>query len=145
MQAFLQALQLGAVDAWTLFTSLDKDGDFELREHVVKLFHSIDERGLGRVTISDFEKAYNTEAMQAFLHALQLGAVDAWTLFTSLDKDGDFEVKLQKQLSFITEQLGARRQAAISKVAPQLGEHSLHPEELSGGGDSLVRCDLDRL
>ena len=29
-KAFIQALQLGAVDAWTLFTTLDKDGDFEL-------------------------------------------------------------------------------------------------------------------
>lgn len=37
----------------------------ELRDHVVSLFHSIDERGLGRVTITDFEKAFDTEAMQA--------------------------------------------------------------------------------
>ena len=37
-------------------------------------------------------------ALEAFLHALQLGAVDAWTLFTSLDKDGDFEVSVDERL-----------------------------------------------
>eukprot|EP00435_Cladocopium_sp_Y103_P062062 s1541_g23.t1 len=68
----------------------------ELRDHVVSLFHSIDERGLGRVTITDFEKAFDTEAMQAFIHALQLGAVDAWTFFTTVDKDGDFEVSVDE-------------------------------------------------
>jgi len=31
---------------------------------VVALFHSIDKRGLGRVTITDVEKAFDTEAMQ---------------------------------------------------------------------------------
>ena len=34
---------------------------------MVQLFHSIDHRGLGRVTITDFEKAFDTEAMQARL------------------------------------------------------------------------------
>ena len=68
----------------------------ELREQVVALFHSIDKRGLGRVTITDVEKAFDTEAMQAFIQALQLGAVDAWTLFTTLDKDGDFELSVDE-------------------------------------------------
>jgi len=68
----------------------------ELREQVVALFHTIDKRGLGRVTITDVEKAFDTEAMQAFIQALQLGAVDAWTLFTTLDKDGDFELSVDE-------------------------------------------------
>eukprot|EP00438_Fugacium_kawagutii_P028214 Skav200383 [mRNA] locus=scaffold2518:413221:416712:- [translate_table: standard] len=37
----------------------------ELRAHVVNLFHDIDARGLGRVTITDFEKAFDTDTMQA--------------------------------------------------------------------------------
>jgi hypothetical protein len=32
--------------------------------------------------------------LKAFIHALQLGAVDAWTFFTTVDKDGDFEVSV---------------------------------------------------
>ena len=34
--------------------------------------------------------------MEAFIHALQLGAVDAWTFFTTVDKDGDFEVSVDE-------------------------------------------------
>ena len=54
----------------------------ELRDHVVSLFHSIDERGLGRVTITDFEKAFDTEAMQARsefsrVHSASVLCVDA--------------------------------------------------------------------
>ena len=33
---------------------------------------------------------------EAFIHALQLGAVDAWTFFTTVDVDGDFEVSVDE-------------------------------------------------
>ena len=34
--------------------------------------------------------------MKAFFESLQIGAVDAWTLFTSLDKDGDHTISVEE-------------------------------------------------
>ena len=34
--------------------------------------------------------------MKAFFESLQIGAVDAWTLFVSLDKDGDHTISVDE-------------------------------------------------
>ena len=42
----------------------------------------IDERGHGQISFTDFEKLFGDEGVKAFFESLQIGAVDAWTLFT---------------------------------------------------------------
>ncbi|CAE7177711.1 Cacna1e [Symbiodinium necroappetens] len=68
----------------------------ELKDQVVQLFGTIDERGLGQLTISEFERHFDNDAVKAFFEVLKIGAVDAWTLFTSLDKDGDHTVNVDE-------------------------------------------------
>lgn len=45
----------------------------------------IDERGHGQISFTDFEKLFGDEGVKAFFESLQIGAVDAWTLFTTLE------------------------------------------------------------
>ena len=44
----------------------------------------IDKRGLGHITFGEFEEFFKDEAVKAFFESLQIGAMDAWTLFVSL-------------------------------------------------------------
>lgn len=57
----------------------------ELREQVANLFHKIDYRGSGQITITDFESHFSEPDVIAFFESLEIGAMDAWTLFLSLD------------------------------------------------------------
>ena len=67
----------------------------EFKELVANLFQKIDDLGLGMITISEFERHFNDEAVRAFFESLEMGAVDAWTLFASLDADGDNVISLR--------------------------------------------------
>ena len=67
----------------------------EFKELVSNLFQRIDDLGLGMITISEFERHFNDEAVRAFFESLEMGAVDAWTLFASLDADGDNVISLR--------------------------------------------------
>ncbi|CAK9079418.1 unnamed protein product [Durusdinium trenchii] len=64
----------------------------DLREQVEFLFHKMDSHGRGKVTIHDFEKNFNDEAVVAFFESMEISAMDAWTLFVTLDVDGDHTV-----------------------------------------------------
>ncbi|CAK9079090.1 Sodium channel protein type 11 subunit alpha (NaN) (Sensory neuron sodium channel 2) (Sodium channel protein type XI subunit alpha) (Voltage-gated sodium channel subunit alpha Nav1.9) [Durusdinium trenchii] len=64
----------------------------EYRHLVDQLFRQIDTRRLGHVTIHEFEEHFDDQAVRAFFDYLQIGAMDAWTLFVSLDKDGDHTI-----------------------------------------------------
>lgn len=68
----------------------------ELKDQVSVLFHQIDERGHGQISFTDFEKLFGDEGVKAFFESLQIGAVDAWTLFTTLDKDGDHTISVEE-------------------------------------------------
>eukprot|EP00439_Symbiodinium_sp_Y106_P063878 s471_g9.t4 len=52
--------------------------------------------GLGRITISEFERLFDDDAMKAFLETAEINAVDAWTLFASLDVDGDYIISVDE-------------------------------------------------
>ena len=49
----------------------------------------------GMITISEFEKHFNDDAVRAFFESLEMGAADAWTLFVALDADGDNVISLR--------------------------------------------------
>ncbi|CAJ1413383.1 unnamed protein product, partial [Effrenium voratum] len=67
----------------------------DFRELVSNLFMKIDDLGLGMITISEFEKHFNDDAVRAFFESLEMGAADAWTLFVALDADGDNVISLK--------------------------------------------------
>ena len=52
---------------------------------MANLFHKIDYRGSGQITITDFERHFSEPDVIAFFESLEIGAMDAWTLFMSLD------------------------------------------------------------
>ncbi|CAE7204204.1 Scn11a [Symbiodinium necroappetens] len=60
------------------------------------IFSKMDVTGDGKITISDFEKLFEDEDMRAFFETIEIDAVDAWTLFASLDVDGDYIVSLEE-------------------------------------------------
>ncbi|CAE7864888.1 Cacna1c [Symbiodinium microadriaticum] len=68
----------------------------DYQDMVSNLFKRIDERGLGHLTITEFEKHFDDESVQALFEYLQIGAMDAWTLFLSLDKDGDHTISVDE-------------------------------------------------
>ncbi|CAK9043477.1 Sodium channel protein type 11 subunit alpha (NaN) (Sensory neuron sodium channel 2) (Sodium channel protein type XI subunit alpha) (Voltage-gated sodium channel subunit alpha Nav1.9) [Durusdinium trenchii] len=67
----------------------------EFKELVSNLFYRIDDLGLGMITISEFERHFDDDAVRAFFESLEMGAADAWTLFAALDADGDNVISLK--------------------------------------------------
>ena len=63
---------------------------------VENLWKKIDSSGQGQITISEFEELFNDEDMVAFFAAIEVSAVDAWTLFDSLDADGDHLISYEE-------------------------------------------------
>ncbi|CAJ1329781.1 unnamed protein product, partial [Effrenium voratum] len=88
-------------------------GRREYQELVLSLFKRIDDRGLGQITINEFERHMDDDAVRSFFEYLQVGAMDAWTLFTSLDKDGDFTITVDEFLEQCTRLQGPARSADL--------------------------------
>ncbi|CAE7239852.1 scn4ab [Symbiodinium microadriaticum] len=68
----------------------------EFRQLAHDLFSRMDSSGLGRITISEFERLFDDDAMKAFLETAEINAVDAWTLFASLDVDCDYIISVDE-------------------------------------------------
>lgn len=66
------------------------------KDLVAKVWKKIDVSGLGQLTISEFEQIFKDEDMMAFFDAIEINAVDAWTLFDSLDADRDHLVSYEE-------------------------------------------------
>ena len=133
------------------------------KQLVGNLWSQIDVNGVGQITISDFEELFKQEEMKAFFEKIEVNAVDAWTLFDSLDADGDHLVSyqdfserclqlhgaaravdlfaLKQQTSKLWDQLQAvdeAQQNAIQYLAWLMrAVASMLPET-----DELVRCEL---
>ncbi|CAE7888032.1 Cacna1h [Symbiodinium necroappetens] len=66
------------------------------KQLVAKLWKKIDSTGLGQITITEFEQIFQDEDLVAFFAAIEVSAVDAWTLFDSLDADGDHLISYEE-------------------------------------------------
>eukprot|EP00439_Symbiodinium_sp_Y106_P075999 s1558_g15.t1 len=85
----------------------------------------IDERGQGQITFTDFEKLFEDDAVKAFFESLQIGAVDAWTLFQSLDMDGDHTISVDEFTERCLQLHGPARSAdlyALRQSSAKLGK-----------------------
>ncbi|CAJ1367348.1 unnamed protein product [Effrenium voratum] len=60
-----------------------------LRGQAAALFRKMDRTGSGGLTITEFEEVFDDEDMKALLESIDITATDAWTLFNSLNIDGD--------------------------------------------------------
>mmetsp|Transcript_7656 Transcript_7656/g.17608 ORF Transcript_7656/g.17608 Transcript_7656/m.17608 type:complete len:551 (-) Transcript_7656:133-1785(-) len=67
-----------------------------LRAAASQIFQKMDMSGFGTITITEFERVYNDEDMKTFLESLEISATDAWTLFNSLNLDGDHVLTLEE-------------------------------------------------
>jgi len=63
---------------------------------VQKIWNKMDTTGLGQITIIEFERMFEDEEMKAFFQSIEINAVDAWTLFDSLDVNGDHTISLEE-------------------------------------------------
>jgi len=61
----------------------------EFRALMTKIFRRIDASGDGKLTLTEFESLFDDEALTALMETAEIKAIDAWTLFASLDSDGD--------------------------------------------------------
>lgn len=66
------------------------------KELVSKIWSKMDADGHGQITITEFERMFQDESMKAFFSAIEINAVDAWTLFDVLDVDGDHTINIDE-------------------------------------------------
>lgn len=105
----------------------------DFKELVSNLFFRIDDLGLGMITIAEFEKHFNDEAVRAFFESLEMGAADAWTLFASLDADGDNVISLKDFTERCIQLHGPARSVDLFALAQQnakLRDQLKHIEEM---------------
>ncbi|CAE7177726.1 SCN11A [Symbiodinium necroappetens] len=116
----------------------------ELKGQVANLFQRIDERGLGQVTIEDFEKHFDDDAVIAFFESLEVGAMDAWTLFMSLDVDGDHTISVEEFTERCLKLHGPARSADLYALRHLSDKHSTQLDHIE---DFQKRCNkrLDQL
>eukprot|EP00439_Symbiodinium_sp_Y106_P025184 s783_g3.t1 len=88
----------------------------DFRAQVCSLFYKIDERGLGKITLTDLEKNLDDEAVKAFFESLEIGAVDAWTLFLSLDVDGDNLISIDEFMERCVQLRGPARSVDLYAI-----------------------------
>lgn len=103
----------------------------ELKDLVTILFSQIDKHGSGQITFGEFEEFFRDEAVKAFFESLQIGAMDAWTLFVSLDMDGDSYVSIEEFTERCMQLHGPARSAdlfALRHQAVKMGAQLRHLE-----------------
>ncbi|CAE7188177.1 Catsper1, partial [Symbiodinium pilosum] len=69
---------------------------YKLKDLVGDLWTKLDKAGAGKITITEFEQMFEEEDMRAFFGAIEMNAMDAWTLFDSLDADGDHLISFEE-------------------------------------------------
>lgn len=84
-----------------------------------EIFYKMDAGGFGKITISQFEKIFEDEDMKAFFEAIEIDAVDAWTLFESLDVDGDFVVSIDEFVERCMQLHGSARSVDLYALKQQ--------------------------
>lgn len=67
-----------------------------IRTVFCELFQMMDHDESGMITIKEFEHGFKVESTRAWFEALGIKAEDAWTIFRSLDRDGDHRIGISE-------------------------------------------------
>ncbi|CAJ1426573.1 unnamed protein product [Effrenium voratum] len=89
-----------------------------------RIWQQMDSSGLGQITIDEFERMFADADMQAFFEALEITAIDAWTLFDSLDADGDHVISYNEFIDRCMQLHGNARSVdlfAVKQVSNKAG------------------------
>eukprot|EP00930_Biecheleria_cincta_P015297 TRINITY_DN12805_c0_g1_i2.p1 TRINITY_DN12805_c0_g1~~TRINITY_DN12805_c0_g1_i2.p1 ORF type:complete len:604 (-),score=90.82 TRINITY_DN12805_c0_g1_i2:30-1790(-) len=123
----------------------------KFRESIAQLFKSIDQDGSGEITLIEFEEHFNDEGTRVIFDALELGAMDAWTLFCSLDTDGNHRIGIDEFIDSCNQLRGTARSVdlfAVKKLALKLQEDvqnvAAAQEDLVGVIRQLPKLVLER-
>lgn len=116
-----------------------------LKDLVAKLWSKIDATGLGQITISEFETMFEDEAMQAFFEAIEIKAVDAWTLFDSLDVDGDHTISMDEFSERCLQLHGAARSVDLYALKKQMKNLQGAQQQLAEQSARILRALALRL
>jgi len=103
---------------------------------VSKIWSRMDTTGDGQITLIEFERMFQDDEMKAFFQTIELNAVDAWTLFDSLDADGDHTVSLDEFSERCMQLHGTARSVDVFALQKQLcaleeGQHHMTEHLLS--------------
>lgn len=94
----------------------------KFKDLVGKIWNKLDTSGDGQLTITEFEQMFKDPDMQAFFEAIEVNAVDAWTLFDSLDADGDHLVSYEEFCQRCTQLHGSARAVDLFALTQQNGK-----------------------
>ncbi|CAJ1379963.1 unnamed protein product [Effrenium voratum] len=118
------------------------------RDLVSKIWAKMDSDGLGQITITEFERLFDDDNMKAFFQAIEINAVDAWTLFDSLDIDGDHTISVDEFMERCMQLHGPARSVDLYAIKKQLRALEVVQKKMS---ESIlpsvmraVRADRDR-
>ncbi|CAL1133311.1 unnamed protein product, partial [Cladocopium goreaui] len=94
----------------------------KFKDLVGKIWNKLDTSGDGQLTITEFEQMFKDPDMQAFFEAIEVNAVDASTLFDSLDADGDHLVSYEEFCQRCTQLHGSARAVDLFALTQQNGK-----------------------
>ncbi|CAE7212278.1 Scn8a, partial [Symbiodinium sp. CCMP2456] len=97
---------LGVVFCHSAIAGAEQDHEFMVQSMVgeqerirtvfCELFQMMDHDESGMITIKEFEHGFKVESTRAWFEALGIKAEDAWTIFRSLDRDGDHRIGISE-------------------------------------------------
>ena len=124
------------------------DNRQEFRDMLVDIFKRLDD-GDGQLTLAEFESMFENENMQAFLETAEITASDAWTLFASLDVDGDHVIDVDEFTKRCLTLRGAARSMDIFaltrqnlKIREQLNDVTQQLAQLNATVFPFVQSDV---
>eukprot|EP00439_Symbiodinium_sp_Y106_P036229 s3556_g4.t1 len=91
----------------------------DFRALMMSIFKQIDASGDGKLTLTEFETLFDSEAMKALMETADIKAADAWSLFASLDQDGDSLVDVNEFIERCLELHGPARALDLHTLTRQ--------------------------
>lgn len=112
------AITGAAQDEHLMVQSLLQEKD-QFRQKFEQLFHEVDDDGTGHITLNEFERHFNDASLAALFEALDLPSTDAWSLFQTLDADGDHMIDADEFLDSCIRMRGPPRSVDVCAIKRQ--------------------------
>lgn len=112
------AITGAAQDEHLMVQSLLQEKD-QFRQKFEQLFQEVDDDGTGHITLNEFERHFNDASLAALFEALDLPSTDAWSLFQTLDADGDHMIDADEFLDSCIRMRGPPRSVDVCAIKRQ--------------------------